>query len=106
MKRFINLTYLLTGLILFDLIMTLFWISGGFARELNPIMRFFIDRSYVLFASMKLGLSLGGLYVLYTLYFSNIGFKKIILKSLTYMNAIYVCLFVYHVVAVLIYLLN
>jgi hypothetical protein len=44
-----------------DAICTIFLVEGHWAREVNPFMRFFLDKSWLLFFCVKMGLcGIGG----------------------------------------------
>ena len=75
MKKVVNLAYILTILIFIDLISTLYWVNTGLATEANPIMNFFFEQSSVIFTCAKLGMSFGGVLVLY---FARTRFRKLI----------------------------
>ncbi|MAH51271.1 hypothetical protein CMI37_35970 [Candidatus Pacearchaeota archaeon] len=93
MRKIVNLVYVLTFFILVDLIATLYWVVNELGTEANPIMNFFLSCSPLLFVVAKLGLSAGGVYILY--FFRN-RFKDTIFKSLVALNLIYISVFVYH----------
>ena len=93
MRKIVNLVYVLTFFILVDLIATLYWVTNGLGTEANPIMNFFLSCSPLLFVIAKLGLSAGGVYILY---FFRKRFKDTIFKSLVVLNLIYIAVFVYH----------
>ncbi len=98
MKKFVRLTYLLTIFILFDLTATIYWVSNDLGHEANPIMAFFLDVSPLLFVLVKLGLSAGGIGILY--YYRK-RFSRKIFHILIALNLVYAVLFAYHLWGVL-----
>ncbi len=93
MIKIVNLAYVLTILILFDLIATLYWVHSGLATEANPIMNFYFEQSSFLFIFVKLSLSFSGISILY---FFRKRFRKVILKTLLGLNFIYIGVCLYH----------
>jgi len=93
MKNVVNLAYILTIMVFIDLISTLYWVNTGLATEANPIMNFFFEQSSVLFTLVKLGISFGGILILY---FLRKRFRKIILSILLGLNFIYISVCMYH----------
>lgn len=93
MIKIVNLAYILTVLILFDLIATLYWVHSGLATEANPLMNFYFEQSSFLFIFVKLALSFSGLSILY---FFRTRFRKIILHTLLGLNIIYIGVCIYH----------
>ena len=93
MRQIVRLVYILTVLILIDLIATLYWVTNGLASEANPLMDFFLEYSPVLFVIAKLGLSGVGVWILY--YFRK-RFRNTIFKVLLGLNLVYIAVFVYH----------
>jgi len=93
MIKIVNLAYVLTILILFDLVATLYWVHSGLATEANPLMNFYLKQSSFLFIFVKLGLSFSGISILY---FFRKRFRKIILNTLLSLNFIYIAVCLYH----------
>ena len=93
MRKIVNLVYVLTFLILVDLTATIYWIANDLASEANPLLNFFLAASPVLFVIGKLGLSAGGVLILYAF---RKRFTKFIFKSLVCLNLVYISVFVYH----------
>ena len=91
---------LFVGLIflsLFDLVATIYWVSAGEAQEANPVMNFFIKKSFCLFVFIKLSLTFGGILILDK--FKNISNKLVFNVSL-YLVLIYAMLAGWHIVGV------
>ena len=96
MKKIVNLAYILTILIFLDLISTLYWVNAGLATE--AIMNFFFKQSSIIFTCAKLGMSFGGILVLY---FARTRFRKAILNILLGLNFIYIAICGYHLLGML-----
>lgn len=88
---------LLIFLSLFDLIMTITWVSTGEAEEANPIMNFFLQKSFYLFALIKLFLTFGGILILDR--YKNIA-DKLIFKACLVLVLIYAALSGWHIIGV------
>tara|TARA_R100000664_G_scaffold2692_1_gene6523 strand:- start:1622 stop:1939 length:318 start_codon:yes stop_codon:yes gene_type:complete len=93
MKKVVNLAYILTILIFIDLVSTLYWVNAGLATEANPIMNFFFEQSSLLFTCVKLGLSFGGILILYL---ARKRFRKAILNILLGLNFVYIAICGWH----------
>jgi len=93
MRNIVRLVYILTFFILIDLTATIYWIAQGLGHEANPIMAFFLQISPLLFVITKLGLSGGGIWILY--YFRK-RFTQLIFRVLLLLNLVYISVFVYH----------
>ena len=98
MIKIVNLAYVLTILILVDLIATLYWVHSGLATEANPLMNFYFEQSSFLFIFIKLGLSFSGISILY---FFRKRFRKVILNILLGLNFIYIAVCLYHLYGML-----
>ncbi len=98
LRKIARLVYFLSILIIIDLTATLFWVRNGLATEANPVMDFFLQHSPILFVLTKLGLSVGGLYILY---FFGKRFKRKVFYILLILNLIYLIVFGYHLWAAL-----
>ena len=84
---------LILGLI--DTASTIAWISSGLAVEANPLMKVLIDHSYLLFAIIKLAMTLLGIYILYI----NRD-NKYALKSVIATNIFYTIVVAWHIVGI------
>ena len=93
---------LLVGLVflsLFDLVATIYWVSAGEAQEANPVMNFFIKKSFYLFVLVKLSLTFGGILILDK--FKSI-FNKLVFNVSLSLVLIYAILAGWHIVGVFI----
>jgi len=102
MKKIVRLAYILTVFILIDLTATIYWIANDLGHEANPILAFFLGRSPLLFVVVKLGLSAGGIWILY---FFRKRFTQTIFRVLLFLNLVYISVFVYHLWGLLFLLL-
>jgi hypothetical protein len=84
---------------LFDLVATIYWISNGEATEANPMMNYFLTKSFYLFAAVKLSLTFGGILILDR--FKDI-FNKLVFKASLFLLLVYAVLAGWHVVGVFI----
>jgi len=87
--------FILIFLALFDLIMTVVWVSTGEAAEANPIMDFFLQKSFYLFAIAKLFLTFGGVWILDR--YKNIA-DKFIFKASLFLVLVYAVLTGWHII--------
>jgi len=85
---------------LLDLVATIYWVSSGEAKEVNPIMAYFIDKSFYLFALAKLSFTFGGIFILDR--FKNI-FNKLIFNASLFLLLVYAALAGWHIVGVFIH---
>ena len=102
MRKIVRLVYILTVFILIDLTATIYWVANDLGHEANPIMAFFLEISPLLFVIAKLGLSAGGIWILY--YFRK-RFTNTIFRILRGLNLVYISVFVYHLWGLLFLLL-
>tara|TARA_R110002110_G_scaffold24063_1_gene90644 strand:+ start:1134 stop:1466 length:333 start_codon:yes stop_codon:yes gene_type:complete len=89
---------LLFGLVvlaLFDLVATILWVAAGKATEANPIMDYFLQKSFYLFAVVKLTLTFCGILLLDK--FKNRS-KKFIFKASLFLILIYAGLAGWHII--------
>jgi len=89
--------YLLFGLVmltLFDLVATILWVAIGKATEANPLMDYFLQRSFYLFAIAKLTLTFCGILILDK--FKNKS-KKLIFKVSLFLIFVYATLAGWHI---------
>ena len=93
MKKVVNLAYILTILIFLDVLLTLYWVNAGLATEANPIMDFFFKQSSIIFTCAKLGMSFGGILILYC---ARTKFRKAVLNILLGLNFIYIAICGWH----------
>ena len=91
------LFFILVVLVLVDLVATIFWVSSGEATEANPVMNYFLQKSFYLFTVAKLALTFGGILILDK--FKNI-FNKLIFKISLFLIVIYAVLAGWHIVGV------
>ena len=101
-KRIKLLLSVLLGMALFDLIATIVWVDGKFASEANPILDYFIQRSVILFAVVKLSFTFIGVLILQR--FKEFKTQLIFDVSLI-LVAIYSILTCYHLIGVVEHLL-
>lgn len=78
---------------LFDMLMTLIWVNAGLATEANPIMDYVLSKGNMVFATTKLGLTLGSVWLLHK-------FRKNILAKfmVPFISMAYLSIAVYHLV--------
>jgi len=80
---------------LVDAICTWFAVSSGIARELNPVMDYFIHQSWLAFFGVKIVMITAMLYVLYRLRHSQPGtVRGVLIFDLT----LYSCICLSHLV--------
>ena len=89
---------LLFGLVilaLFDLVATILWVAMGKATEANPLMDYFLQQSFYLFAIVKLTLTFCGILILDK--FKNKS-KKLVFKVSLFLILVYATLAGWHIV--------
>ena len=87
--------FILIFLSLFDLVMTMIWVATGEAEEANPVMDFFLQRSFYLFAIAKLFLTFGGILILHR--YKSIA-DKFIFKASLFLVLVYAVLTGWHII--------
>jgi hypothetical protein len=87
--------FILTLLTFFDLVMTILWVASGEATEANPVMDFFLQRSFCLFVIAKLFLTFGGILILDRY---KIVADKFIFKASLFLVLIYALLTGWHII--------
>ena len=98
MSKIKQMAFLLCFLFLFDSVATVYWLASEKAIELNPLMDYFISKSYILFTAVKLGISFVSLLVIYQF---REQLKHIVFYSLFGLNVVYILLFLYHMAGLL-----
>lgn len=88
------LLHLLIILIFIDLVATLGWVLSGLASESNPLMRYFLSFSPLLFVMVKLSLSFVGVYILYIF---RKRFRKMIFYSCLGLTFVYMLVALHHI---------
>jgi len=87
---------ILVLLTLIDLAATVFWVSSGLATEANPILEAVIQKSFLLFAFVKIGLAYLGVLVL-----RHHKKKRIVFDLATFLVIVYLAVTAWHVVGLL-----
>jgi hypothetical protein len=79
-------------LCLLDAIFTMLWLSTGIAIESNPLMEFLINKSHLLFITVKMALTFASIHVLYK--YKDI---KGVLTTGKILAILYLVIIIYHI---------